>query len=61
MDKNNKCSGPKSQLEEDLKYIKLLLILLANNLGVKNKDIAKAMGISEGSLSKLLNPGKYSR
>lgn len=61
MAKNNKCSGPKSQLEEDLKNIKLLLILLANNLGVKNKDIARAMGISEGSLSKLLTPGKYSR
>ncbi len=59
MAKNKNRIELSSLWEKDLQCIKLLLVLLANKLGVKNKEIAKAMGISESSLSKLLNPAKY--
>lgn len=51
----------KKSLENNLELIKTLLILLVNKLGVDKKDIAKVMGISEGNLSKILNPKKYKR
>ena len=48
-----------SDLAQDVKVMKKLLILLANKLGVEKKDIAKSMGISAGRLSQILNPKKY--
>jgi len=49
----------KEAWENDLEVIKMLLILLVSKSGVEQKEIAKTMGISEGTLSKMLNPSKY--
>ena len=44
-----------SDLAQDVKIMKNLLILLVNKLGVEKRDIAKSMGISAGRLSQILN------
>jgi uncharacterized membrane protein len=49
----------KKDWEQDIAYLKMLMILLVNKMGVEQKDIAKALGISEGRLSQILNPKKY--
>ncbi|MHC4159419.1 MAG: hypothetical protein ACYSSO_10120 [Planctomycetota bacterium] len=51
----------KESWKSDIELIKILLILLVNKLGLGQKDIAKAMGISEGRLSQILNPNKYKK
>ena len=51
----------KQELAENINMIKMLIVLLVNKLGVENKDIAKALGISKGRLSQLLNPKKYKK
>ncbi len=52
-------SDGKKDWEQDITYLKMLMILLVNKMGVEQKDIAKALGISEGRLSQILNPKKY--
>ena len=49
----------RQQLERDLESIKMLLVLLVNKFGVEQKKIAEALGVSESTLSKMLNPKKY--
>lgn len=49
----------KKELIDSINMIKMLLVLLVDKLGVEKKDIAKAIGISKGRLSQLLNPKKY--
>lgn len=63
MVQKNKGAKPdiKEQWKGDLELIKILLVLLANKLGVEKKEMAKAMGISKGGLSKILNPKKYKK
>ena len=52
-------SDGKKDWEQDITYLKMLMILLVNKMGVEQKDIAKALGISEGRLSQIINPKKY--
>ncbi len=60
--KGTECKGnEKDGWKNDLEVIKTLLILLVSKSGVEQKDIAKAMGISEGRLSQILNPKKYKK
>ncbi|MGA2173330.1 MAG: hypothetical protein ABSG82_10040 [Sedimentisphaerales bacterium] len=61
MAKNKDNSEQSSQLEGNIECIKLLLVLLANKLGVEKKEIAKALGVSGGRISQLLNPKKYKK
>jgi uncharacterized membrane protein len=49
----------KKDWEQDIAHLKILMIMLANKMGVEQKDIAKSLGISEGRLSQILNPKKY--
>jgi uncharacterized membrane protein len=51
----------KEDWKEDIEILKMLMILLVNKMGVEQKDIAKALGISEGRLSQILNPAKYKK
>jgi uncharacterized membrane protein len=51
----------KKDWERDIDILKILMILLVNKMGVEQKDIAKSLGISEGRLSKILNPKKYKK
>jgi uncharacterized membrane protein len=51
----------KQDWEEDIAILKMLMILLVNKMGVDQKEIAKALGISEGRLSQILNPKKYKK
>lgn len=51
----------KEKLGDSVELIKILLVLLVNKLGVERKDVANAMGISKGELSKMLNPKKYKK
>lgn len=46
-------------LLDSVDMLKTLLILLVDKLGVEKSKIAKAMGITQGRLSQLLNPKKY--
>lgn len=59
MAKNKNNNEQNSQLEDNIECIKLLLVLLANKLGVEKKEIAKALGVSAGRISQILNPKKY--
>ena len=59
MAKNKNNNEQSSQLEDNIECIKLLLVLLANKLGVEKKEIAKALGVSAGRISQILNPKKY--
>jgi DNA-directed RNA polymerase specialized sigma subunit len=43
----------------ELRIIEKLLILLIDKQGVQRGEIAKVLGVSEGELSKTLNPKKY--
>ena len=49
----------RKEILDNLQMIKILLVLLVDKLGVDKKDIAKALGISQGRLSQLLHPKKY--
>jgi plasmid maintenance system antidote protein VapI len=51
----------KKDWEKDIAIMKMLMILLANKMGVKQNAIAKTLGITEGRLSQLLNPKKYNK
>jgi plasmid maintenance system antidote protein VapI len=51
----------KKELVDNINMIKMLLVLLVDKLGVDKRDIAKALGISPGRLSQLLNPKKYKK
>jgi DNA-directed RNA polymerase specialized sigma subunit len=59
MAKTSKDSEKCPQWEKDLECIKLLFVLLANKMGVEKKEIAKALGVSGGRVSQILNPKKY--
>lgn len=48
-------------LKQDMEDIKSLLILLLRANKVDNKDIAKALGMSEGRISQILDKKKYPR
>ena len=49
----------KEDLLNNIDILKRLIILLLIKQDVDQKDIAKALGITPGTLSKILNPGKY--
>jgi hypothetical protein len=49
------------KLKDSLDVISNLLILMAKNSGVSGKDIAKAMGFSEGRISQMLDRHKYGK
>jgi DNA-binding Xre family transcriptional regulator len=49
------------KVSNDLDILKNFLVLLLRHQGVTNKDIADSLGISEGRLSQLMNPGKYKK
>jgi len=51
----------KQELADNINMIKMLLVLLVDKLGVDKRDIAKALGITQGRLSQLLNPKKYKK
>lgn len=57
--KKEQKSETRQSWEQDIELIKMLLVLVVNKLGVEKKEIAKALGISEATLSKMLNPKKY--
>ncbi len=59
MSKNKKRDELNTTCENDVCTIKMLLVLLVNKMGVDRKDIATALGVSQGRLSQLLNPKKY--
>ncbi len=59
--KGSNKSDVKEGWKEDIEVLKMLMILLVNKMGVGQKDIAKALGISEGRLSQILNPKKYKK
>lgn len=48
-----------NDLQPLLHDIRNLLVLVLMRLEVKGGEIAKAVGISKGRLSQMLNPGKY--
>jgi len=51
--------GLDRELLQNVEMIKMLLIMIVDNMGIKRKDISKMLGISEGRLSQILNPKKY--
>jgi DNA-directed RNA polymerase specialized sigma24 family protein len=57
--KNETINNKEERLLESMDIIKRLLILLVDKFGVEKSDIAKALGISQGRLSQILNPKKY--
>jgi DNA-directed RNA polymerase specialized sigma24 family protein len=57
--KNETINNKEERLLESMDMIKRLLILLVDKFGVEKSDIAKALGISQGRLSQILNPKKY--
>ena len=59
--KDSNKSNANEGWKEDIEVLKMLMILLVNKMGVDQKDIAKALGISEGRLSQILNPKKYKK
>ena len=59
--KGSNKSNVKEDWKQDIEILKMLMILLVNKMGVGHKDIAKALGISEGRLSQILNPKKYKK
>ena len=48
-------------LKKNLGDIKSLLILLLQNMKVDNEKIGRSMGLSKGSVSKLIDKIKYPR
>ena len=58
---NSSKSGVKEDWEKDIEILKMLMILLVNKMGVERKDITKALGISDGRLSQILNAKKYKK
>jgi uncharacterized membrane protein len=59
--KDSNKSNLKEDWKVDIEVLKMLMILLVNKMGVDQKEIAKALGISEGRLSQILNPKKYNK
>jgi plasmid maintenance system antidote protein VapI len=51
----------KENWKQDIAIMKMLMILLVNKMGVKQNAIAKALDITEGRLSQILNPKKYKK
>ncbi|NQU98996.1 hypothetical protein HQ533_06050 [Candidatus Woesearchaeota archaeon] len=49
------------QLKEELQDIKALIILALQKMKIDNTAIGKALGISKGRVSQLLDKKKYSR
>lgn len=49
------------QIVDELDAIKRLLILQLLQLKVKNEDIANALGVSPGTVSKMTQKTKYSK
>lgn len=50
-----------NESDKNFKQMINLLILLARQSGVSGKDIAKAMGCSEGRISQMLDRKKYGK
>ncbi len=51
-------ASEKKEISRDLEDIKSLLILIANKSGASQPEIAKALGISDRHLRRLLNWGQ---
>ena len=50
-------TGQSNELLEELKSVKMLLILQAMALGCQQKHVAAALGVSEATLSRMLPKG----
>jgi len=50
-----------NNLKQDIEDIKSLLILMLRANKVDNKDVARALGMSEGRISQILDKKKYPR